>query len=125
MNKKDFSKFSFFVNPCFICSNMNWESEEGEYGTGGSYASCVAEHEIYEKWQDEKNNFPYCECPKRCIRRNVFEFNINFDTLHECDYYEILSKITNNFRLPENKKVSNIAYSVTSFNSRLRQYKTV
>lgn len=117
---KDLSKFIFFEKPCFVCINMNWESGEGEYGTGGSYAICTADDDIYEVWQEDKKEFPYCDCPKRCIRKNIFAFNSNFDREKECDYYSILSTMTNFNKTHDT--AYNIALSISNFNARLRQH---
>jgi len=128
MSKIDFTNHKFFIKPCFICSNQTWDSYEGEYGTGGSYAICEADEHIYEVWQEEKKDFPYCESPKRCTRKGIFKFDINFDNQHICDYYNNLHVIEealgvelssdiNDFK---SNLASRIAHSVASFNQRMR-----
>jgi len=128
--KIDFAKHTFFVKPCFICIYQSWDRYDTDYGSGSCYAICDAEDEIYETWQEDKKEFPYCESPKRCTRKNIFSFNDNFDYKYMEYYYKNLN-ITeeylgvNNWETnnPKIELASSIAHSIASFNARMRQYK--
>lgn len=119
MTIKNLSNFRFFVKPCFICINQSWDSYDTDYGCGASYAICDADDYIYETWQENKKEFPYCESPKRCTRKNIFSFNSNFDLQDQCHYYSLLASMENS--KDTNETAYRIAGSVSSFETRLRQ----
>jgi len=131
MKAKDFTKYKFFVKPCFICKNMTWESDGDGYSSY-SYAYCEYIENSFEKTK-KFFNFPYCESPKKCTRKKIFHFNRDFDHELECTYFGNLHQIEDFIGVKwedefENHKrhlARKIAYSVSYFHEKMIHFRKI
>lgn len=129
--KRNFTGMRFFKNPCSVCNNLQWNWDGDEY-TSYSWAYCDEIDERVMDRLDLHKVFPNIEAPKKCARKNLFEFNKNFDTQYEHDYYYILGNCEDvlgvGFNLsceldkPKIKLARRIAGGLANFNFRMRTF---
>lgn len=128
--EKDFKNYKFFKKPCSICNKLQYDSDGNEYSLW-NWAYC---DEINERTMDILNLhkvFPNMESPKKCTRKKIFEFNINFDYQHECDYFSIVNDcedtldinwLVDDYEIPKRKLARRIASGLSDFNFRMRTF---
>ena len=132
MQRDQFLKMNFFVKPCITCKNIEWESDGDEYSSY-SWAFCKYIDDETIKKVNYLKTFPYNESPKKCSRKNYYEFDKNFDTAHECDFFNILQETKDvlnikwgeNIESPKFKLARRIATGLADFNFKMRNLNRV
>lgn len=129
MEKIHFKKYKFFVKPCSICNNLQWDSDGCEYSNNTWNYCEYIDNDIMDKlhlW----NEFPNIESPKKCTRKKFFKFNSDFDGRLQCDYFDILQNCKDALNIPydydiKNEKVklaTRIAFNISEFNFKMRTF---
>ncbi len=129
MKSIDFKNYKFFIKPCFICNNLQWDSDGCEFSNSTWNYCDNIDSDIMNKL-DLWDKFPNIESPKKCTRKNLFKFNSNFDYQLECDYFDILQNCKDYLNIPyeydiKDKKVqlaSRVAFGISEFNFKMRTF---
>lgn len=129
-------RYKYFQNPCFMCECVKQESD-GDYGEHQWY-ECSREHGeygrkdfddgecgIFEHWSMNKQGFPLCEAPNKCLRQDYWKpMDFEKENEHFCLYISLDHPLDYEFGGgPYSKFAHEIAQSVSDFNSLMRNYR--